>query len=119
MLTIHYGLAMFLTKVETTFIIKHVEQHGRREANDPWSIRRMGIYHKHSRDLGDLFIVINPSLALRQRLKMIRTSPHAPSPGDIQIAILSCAMDNWRWYISHTEKRYLDMVSIAFFVRER
>jgi hypothetical protein len=70
----------------------------------------MGVYCKTGGPSGDIFIVINPSFPFRQRLKDVKHAQITPSPGEINLMILSCAMENWRWYISDLEKRYLDMV---------
>ena len=70
----------------------------------------MGVYHKQGGPFGDIFIVINPSLPFRQRLKDVKYAQSIPSPGEIHLMIQSCTMEKWRWYITHLEKKYLDMV---------
>lgn len=94
---------------EIAYLVKHVEEHGRSELSNPWSIRQMGVYHKKGGPSGDVFIIINPSLPFRQRLKDVKHAQRTPSPGEIHLMIQSCTMEKWRWYISNLEKKYLDM----------
>ena len=98
-------------RVETTYLVKHVEEHGRLESKEPWSIRQMGVYHKSDGSSGDVFVIINPSLPFRRRLKYVRENGSRPSIRALHAMILSCAMENWRLYISDLEKRYLQMVT--------
>lgn len=49
-------------KPESSYLLKHVQEHDRDEPNDPWSLCQMGIYHKASiRTSENTFIVLNPS----------------------------------------------------------
>lgn len=96
-------------KAETAYLIKQVERHGREEGN-PWSIRQMGIYHRSDISSGDVFIIINPTTSLKQRLKQYRQIVSNTSTRALHTIILSCAMENWRFYITDLEKRYLEMV---------
>lgn len=102
---------------ETAYLIKQAEKHGRPEAREPWSIRQMGVYHRNGGPFGDVFIIINPSFPLRQRLKCMKNSGGRPSPKALHTMILSCATENWRWYITDLEKRYLTMKDKAQLTR--
>jgi hypothetical protein len=94
---------------ETAYLIKQVEENGREEG-DPWSIRQMGIYHRSDSSCGDNFIIINPTAPFRQRLERARDFGSNLSPGSLHTMVLSCAMENWRLYITDLEKRYIKMV---------
>lgn len=100
-------------KIETAYVVKQVEENGREEG-DPWSIRQMGIYHKSDSSCGDVFIILNPSFSLKQRLKHLREFGSRPSSKALHTMILSCAMENWRFYITDLEGRYLRMVNYAY-----
>jgi hypothetical protein len=102
---------------ETTYLVKHVEEHGRLESQEPWSIRQMGVYHKSGGSSGDVFIIINPSLPFRRRLKYARENGSRPCSRALHAMILSCTMENWRWYITDLEKRYLQMKDKAQLTR--
>jgi hypothetical protein len=99
-----------LIETETAYVVKQVEEHGREEG-DPWSIRQMGIYHRSDASSGDVFIVINPSAPLKKRLRHLQDFGSRPSPKALHTIVLSCAMENWKFYITSLEKRYLEMVS--------
>lgn len=92
------------------YLLKHVEEHGRAEVSEKWSIRQMGVYHRSARSSGETFIILNPSASLQHRLKSISERPIIPSPWELQATILSCTMENWRRYVSDIESRCLHMV---------
>ncbi|KAF2099469.1 hypothetical protein NA57DRAFT_74969 [Rhizodiscina lignyota] len=102
---------------EACYLAKQVEEHGRKEEDgvdvDPWSIRKMGVYHKSSSSSGDTFIILNPSVTFRRRLTCMREHGGQISPQALHEMILSCSMENWRWYISDLEKRYFKMATKA------
>lgn len=95
-----------------TYLVKHVEEHGRAEISEKWSIRQTGVYHRSCKIYGETFLVLNPSRILQLRLKELVNAKSTTSPEAIHAAILSSAMDNWRWYVSDLEHRYLSMVRI-------
>jgi hypothetical protein len=95
--------------IETAYIVKLVEEHGRVENADPWSIRQMGVYHQTRGKSGNIFMIINPSKPFLRRLRCMREDPSEISAGALHAMILSCSMENWRWYIMDLEKRYTAM----------
>jgi len=101
---------------ETAYVVKQVEENGREEGN-PWSIRQMGIYHRSDSSTGDVFIIINPSFSLKQRLKHSREFGSRPSPKALHTMVLSCTMENWKFYITDLESRYLRMKDKAQLTR--
>lgn len=94
-----------------TYLVKQVEEHGRAEISEKWSIRQTGVYHRSCKIHGETFLVLNPSMLFQLRLKELLNAK-STSPEAIHAAILSSSMGNWRWYISALEHRYLSMVRI-------
>ncbi|OCK96132.1 uncharacterized protein K441DRAFT_676051 [Cenococcum geophilum 1.58] len=96
------------------YLLKHAEEHGRDEQDDPWSIRQMGVYHRRDENEDDLFIIINPSKSFQRRLKDARTkSGRQPGPKDIQTLLLSCTALGWRWYVNYLEGQFNDLKTKA------
>ncbi|KAI9709139.1 MAG: hypothetical protein M1820_003586 [Bogoriella megaspora] len=102
-----YSNVNFRSGHEITYLVKHVEKHGREEKEDPWSVRQMGVYHKHEEESGDVIIIVNPSYSFQRRIKKLKQPKKALSLDEIHLAILSCSMENWKWYISDLEKKYV------------
>ena len=96
---------------DMTYLVKHVEKHGRNELQDPWSVRQMGIYHKSEPDRGDVFVIVNPSIPFQRRLKQIKMGAEPLRAWEPHMAFLSCAMEKWRWYVTDVEREYTCMVS--------
>lgn len=97
-------------EIEMTYLVKHVEEHGREEISEKWSIRQTGVYHRSCKVYGETFLVLNPSRSLQTRIKEFVTAKKNPAAQDVHAAILSASMENWRWYTSDLEHRYLYMV---------
>lgn len=90
-----------------------MEEHGREEeVNNPWSIRQIGIYHKHESNFGKHnFILVNPPKHLRTRLTGLLTEPEVnPSWQDIHLTLVSSASRNWPSYVSWVDERFQDVV---------
>ncbi|KAF2108837.1 hypothetical protein BDV96DRAFT_692342 [Lophiotrema nucula] len=66
---------------EASYLVKLVEEHGRIESTEPWSIRQMGVYHRKSGESGNAFIILNPSRSFLRRLKYMQEDPDRISPG--------------------------------------
>ncbi|OCL12990.1 hypothetical protein AOQ84DRAFT_385717 [Glonium stellatum] len=102
------------TSVEHCYLLKHAEEHGRDEQDDPWSIRQMGVYHRRGENEDDLFIIINPSKSFQRRLKDAQTnSGLQPGPKDIQTLLLSCTTLGWRWHVNYVEGQFNDLKTKA------
>ena len=112
----HEGICLFIKQlilqitIEISYLIKHVELHGRGEERNPWSVRQMGVYYRDDNKHGNTFVVLNPSRAFQRRLKAVRQTLPIPSAHDIHILILSSATSSWRWCITDMEKNYESMV---------
>ena len=100
-----------LDALETLYLIKHVERHGREERDNPWSIRQMGTYHKADKVIGDVFVIFNPSRTFQRRLKVVKTQNILPQVEEIHLALLTSVAANWRWYITDLERTYEAIVS--------
>ncbi|KAF2234856.1 hypothetical protein EV356DRAFT_532406 [Viridothelium virens] len=114
---LHFRSGKSTAGLEIAYLIKHVERHGKLQSEEPWSIRQMGVYHKYGGPSGDVFIIINPSIPLQRRLADLKKCDGTDLPQKIHMAILSCMMENWRWYISDLEKRYVHMKERAQLAR--
>ena len=95
--------------IETVYLIKHAERHGREKPQNPWSFRQMGVYHKVDNKNGDTFLILNPSKSYRRRLKRVPKSSIL-EPWEIHMMLLTSAMQNWRWCITSLERDYETMV---------
>ncbi|KAL6707407.1 hypothetical protein ACN47E_004186 [Coniothyrium glycines] len=97
---------------EICYLLKIVEKHGRDEADEPWSIRQLGLYHQHETATGaDTFIVLNPVMSFQQRLKSARCSNVTPPTSyEIQKLALSHSTWGWRWYLSFWESKLSDLI---------
>ena len=96
---------------ETTYIFRHVEEHGRPDASERWSVRQMGIYSQAHPSAGNTFIILNPSTPFQKHLRYIIDRRRPPLSMDIHRAIFLSSVSQWRWYIDDIESRYLDIVS--------
>ncbi|QKX54773.1 uncharacterized protein TRUGW13939_01862 [Talaromyces rugulosus] len=94
---------------ECAYHLRRVEEHGREEeSNNPWSIRQMGVYHKHDAKLGSHnFILINPPKHLKERLTSLLTNSEVnPSWQDIHLVLFSSASRNWPSYVSWIDEQF-------------
>ena len=73
----------------------------------------MGVYHRADQELGDTFVILNPSKPFCHRLKRAHSTSPIPHAWDIHILALTAAMENWRWYITYMEENYESVVSIT------
>ncbi|MCJ1384885.1 hypothetical protein MMC17_008003 [Xylographa soralifera] len=111
----HETLCLFIKQlilqipIEISYLIKHVELHGRKEERNPWSVRQMGVYYRDDNKHGNTFVVLNPSRAFQRRLEVVRQTLPIPSAHDIHTLILSSATSSWRSCITDMEKNYESM----------
>lgn len=95
---------------ESCFLLQHVEQHGREEQSDPWSIRQTGVYHRSDKALNqDTDLIVNPSDRLQERLKELKASTSAAA--DVSLLLMSTTTRNWRPYLDYLESRLDVLVS--------
>lgn len=99
---------------ELSYLVKHVEEHGKQDFSDPWSVRQMALYHKMDPRTGEnVFIVLNPSRAFRRRLQKARKMTKSLIPWDVHAIMLSSVVNNWRWYIGSMEDQCSVIVGAA------
>jgi len=100
---------------ETCYLLKIVEQHGRVELEEPWSIRQLGVYHQHDADSGnDTFILLNPMGSFQERLRDVKLSLERHlSPRDIHHLALSHSVWQWRWYLTFWEEQLERLIAKA------
>ncbi|KAF2474441.1 uncharacterized protein BDR25DRAFT_122021 [Lindgomyces ingoldianus] len=98
---------------ELCYLAKNVEKHGREGSDEPWSIRQLGLYHRHEPE-NDTFIILNPMISFQQRLKDAQAKTGAaPTWRDIHMLAISHATWQWRWYLSFWETKLSQLVSKA------
>jgi hypothetical protein len=102
--------------VETSYLVKHVEEHGRKGPSNPWSVRQMGVYHKANPSAGNIFVILNPSKSFLRRLKQAQQGAGLPGPWELHLMILACAMEKWRWYLSDLERECASMVRSSIYL---
>jgi hypothetical protein len=109
--SIHIELVNFANVAsESCFLLQHVEQHGREEQSDPWSIRQTGVYHRSDKALNqDTDLIVNPSDRLQERLKELKASTSAAA--DVSLLLMSTTTRNWRPYLDYLESRLDILVS--------
>jgi len=100
---------------ETSYLLKMIEQHGRVELEEPWSIRQLGVYHQHDADSGnDTFILLNPMGSFQERLRDVKLSLERHlSPRDIHHLALSHSVWQWRWYLTFWEEQLERLIAKA------
>lgn len=109
--SIHIELVNFANVAsESCFLLQHVEQHGREEQSDPWSIRQTGVYHRSDKALNqDTDLIVNPSDRLQERLKELKASTSAAA--GVSLLLMSTTTRNWRPYLDYLESRLDVLVS--------
>lgn len=86
---------------EISYTAKHVEEHGRSEVYDPWSIRQLGVYHKYDAARNqNIFILLNPSTPLTKRFEEM--DPGTSALG-IHCLILGAMTERWTQYLAYLE----------------
>ncbi|KAF2795498.1 hypothetical protein K505DRAFT_360140 [Melanomma pulvis-pyrius CBS 109.77] len=101
--------------LESCYLARTVEQHGREGSDEPWSIRQMGIYHHRDAGTGsNNLIIFNPMKSFQQRLTDAQAQTGVVAgPEDIHILVLSHSTWQWRWYLSYWEARLARLISKA------
>jgi hypothetical protein len=111
---------------EFSYIAKHVEQHGRPNSYDPWSVRQIGVSHQYNSSRNQsTFIIINPSAMLVDRIdalmkpeELIVSKEMAnrkdTSMLDVHRLILCTVTEQWSQYVTYLESMYKDIVSAYF-----
>ncbi|KIW11260.1 hypothetical protein PV08_10560 [Exophiala spinifera] len=100
---------------ECAYLAKTVEEHGRDDDEDPWSIRQMGIYsQREANKEATTFIIINPLQTFLQRLKDAQAGTgEPPAWRDIHRLALSSSTTPWRQYTSYLETQMTQLKTRA------
>src|SRR5277367_6248762 len=95
--------------LEFSFTAKHVEEHGRSDAYDPWSIRQIGVHHKFLAARNqNTFVLLNPSLGLIKRMDSLGYNTEALK---LHRLILCTVTERWIQYLAYLELVCKDIVS--------
>ncbi|KAF2191181.1 hypothetical protein K469DRAFT_746598 [Zopfia rhizophila CBS 207.26] len=94
---------------------KSVEEHGREESQEPWSIRQMCIYHQQDKSFdNNNFIIINLTKSFQHRLKDARAhTTNPPTWREIHTLAVSYSTWHWRWYLGFWESKLSQLISKA------
>ncbi|KAL2847143.1 hypothetical protein BJY01DRAFT_167346 [Aspergillus pseudoustus] len=93
------------------YTVRYIEQPER--PNRPWSVRRMGVYHKFC--IGDntsTWILLQPSLAAK---KVVQSLDNKSFSIPTHVNILRASLRHWRWYLLDLDGLLKDMSEIARF----
>lgn len=109
---------------EITYNFYHVEQHGRSNLKDPWSIRQTAVYQRFSfSDERSTWIIIQLAKPIRTIIEKViagerpRSSTncgHWLQPIVIHSMILTISQRRWKYYIRYLAERLSSLVSPTF-----
>lgn len=98
-------------------MLKCVEQHGREDVEDPWSVRQYLVYqHSSNSDNESAFVVVNPSASRMLRDKLIvlqNAKTNLPCRTKIHLMMVAAATENWSTYVSWLESKVHPLVSTS------
>lgn len=106
---------------EITYNFYHVEQHGRSNLRDPWSIRQTAVYQKFSfKNENSTWIIVQLAKPIRNNIEKVIAGDGPPSsttrghwllPIVIHTMIMTMSQRNWKTYIQYLAKRLATLVS--------
>ncbi len=106
---------------EITYNLYHVEQHGRSNLKDPWSIRQTAVYQKFSfNDERSTWTMVQLAKPIRNIIEKViagakprssTTRGHWLLPILIHTMILTMSQREWKTYIHYLAKRLASLVS--------
>ena len=102
--------------LETCYIIRTYERHGRPQLNDPWSLRQSLVYHKDDRETEKSVWIF---IQLFQRCKNALWKEFSQL-GTLQLIrphnlFLEIILPDWRWYFDYQRQFVRDFVGISFY----
>jgi hypothetical protein len=99
----------------------YVEKNNRKQG-DPWSTRQTGIYHRfstcHAKKAENLWVLVHPmpNSKVQRRLavatKDLTANDMAVNPLRLHVLVMSCYIDNWRWYLHNIKRQYTTYVGL-------
>lgn len=93
-----------------SYTTKHAALHGRSNVYNPYSIRQMGLHHKHDAiSKSNTFVILNPCDAVTKRIQYL---PSSVSAADIHVLVLGVATQNWNDYLDYLEVQCADTVCL-------
>ena len=102
--------------LETCYIIRTYERHGRPQLNDPWSLRQSLVYHKNDRETENSVWIF---VQLFQRCKNALWKEfsqldrcHLMRPHNLFLEII---LPEWRWYFDYQRQFVREFVGILFY----
>lgn len=94
--------------LEFSYTAKHVEEHGRAGAYDPWSIRQIGVHHKYIAARNqNVFVLLNPSSSLVKRIDSLLPDTEMLN---LHRLILCAVTERWIQYLGYLEIICKDIV---------
>jgi hypothetical protein len=97
----------------------YVEKNNRGHG-DPWSVRQTGVYHRFStryaNETENLWVVLHPMLNSKAQTRLsavardLTANDMVIDPLRFHVLIMSSYIDNWRWCLHDTKRRYTKLV---------
>ena len=98
------------------YTLKYVERNGRPQGNN-WSIRQTVVYHQHTADNTDTWIILLPKAesVFQRRLATVFSDTRSAravqlDPTAVHLLLFSSYIENWRWYLGQLSETFLDAV---------
>ena len=105
---------------EFYYTVRHFEEHGRPELQDPWSLRQMAVYQRYYFSVKrSVWIMIQPFQSCQSKLwndsyRFFRISDDdmaIPNPMSLHVQILCLTTSNWQWYFDTVRRKLSQFVS--------
>lgn len=105
-----------LLPLETCYVLRTYERHGRPQLNDPWSLRQSLVYHKDDHETKrSVWIFVQLFQRCKNALwKEFSQSDtwHLIRPHKVFLEII---LPDWRWYFDYQRRFVLELVGSFFF----
>ena len=102
--------------LETCYILRTYERHGRPQLYDPWSLRQSLVYHKRDRETErSVWIFVQLFQRCKNALweEFSQTYPlHLTRPHKLFLEII---LPDWRWYFDYQRQSVREFVSSLFY----
>jgi hypothetical protein len=101
-------------------VLRHFERHGRAALSNPWSLRKMAVYHKYHFQTGkSLWILIAAFKDSKRSLwdhisrtpQEDETDSYFSFPGSVHASLLEHTTENWAAYLNFQRIRLENIVS--------
>ena len=100
------------------YTLKHVERNNRPQGNN-WSTRQTIVYHQKTGEVNGteiwIFLHPKPESVFHKRIMNGVSDVHKAwqlfsRPLNVHLLLLSCYIENWRWYLAQLSETFADAV---------